>query len=216
MKDTTPRQLFKQIDGGYAAITFEGGSVTTATAHGEGWESIPQIDQPGQACIVNRQYIDLAGYTQKDLTLFISGVDIQRDKDPLNATPGTIDVIWEYDLITTRRIKTTELSSMMDNPVGFLPQTLDLQEVIYGEIKTHGNNLQIPISFITTKQSTFGSGNAVASDRLHWTKIYLIEPNASSLLNYYPNNLAIQAITGREKDLVYIERLRRAYTQERS
>ena len=33
-------------------------------------------------------------------------------------------------------------------------------------------------------------------------------------LTIYSTNLVSQAITGKEKDMVYIERLRRAYTQD--
>ena len=44
--------------------------------------------------------------------------------------------------------------------------------------------------------------------------IYLLGTIGSALFTIFENNLAIQAITAKEKDLVYIERLRRAYTQD--
>jgi len=213
MQDSTPRQLYKQMAGGYGAVVIDGGSITAATVNGEGWEYIAQ-DHGNFVGFVNRQYIDLSGYTLDELTTFVSGVDIQRDKDPTGFDAAGLPIVWEYDLITTRRIRDDELGSLFQSPPGWLSQTVDLQEVIFGEVKTHAFNANVPATGITTKQSTLGSGNASAADRLHWTKIYLLGTVGSALFTMFENNLAVQAITAKEKDLVYIERLRRAYTQD--
>tara|TARA_R110000751_G_C13763368_1_gene479419 strand:+ start:429 stop:1082 length:654 start_codon:yes stop_codon:yes gene_type:complete len=212
MEDVQPRQLFKQMAGGYGSVIIDEGSITSATVNGEGWEYIPQ-DHGNFVGYVNRQYIDLAGYTLDELTTFVNGVDIQRDKDP-TGFEADLPIVWEYDLITTRRIRNDELGSLFQSPPGWLSQTVDLQEVIYGETKTHAFNANVLATAVSTKQSTFGSGNASAADRLHWTKIYLLGTVGNALFTYFENNLAVQAITAKEKDLVWMERLRRAYTQD--
>ena len=42
MEDSTPRQLYKQMAGGYATVVIDGGSITNVTINGEGWEYIAQ------------------------------------------------------------------------------------------------------------------------------------------------------------------------------
>jgi len=221
MEDSTPRRLTKQI--GPCYVSFDVQSVEPAIANmvitnnNEGWEEIPQQNQAlGIAVVANRQYIDLAGYSMDDLTTFIQSVDIQKSRDPLGTNQ---QIVWVYDFLTTRRITTAELSNFTDGETpGYLESTLDLMEMIYGEHQTLAVNANIPGTFITTMGDTLGSGNASAADRLHWTRVYVMAPPGvgTSSLSIYSTNLVSQAITGKEKDLVYIERLRRSYTQQRS
>ena len=218
MDDTTPRRLMKQI--GPCSLRFDLESADPAianflfTANNEGWEQIPQQNLAlGVAVVANRQYVDLSGYAMNDLTTFIQSVDIQKSRDPLGTNQ---QLVWVYDFLTTRRITTAELSNFTAGEIpGYLESTLDLMEMIYGEHQTLAVNANIPGTFITTMADTLGSGNATASDRLHWTRVYVMAPQAVGVatLSIYSTNLVSQAITGKEKDLVYIERLRRAYTQ---
>jgi len=221
MQDSTPRRLTKQI--GPCYVSFDVQSIEPAIANmvitnnNEGWEEIPQQNQAlAIAVVANRQYIDLAGYSMDDLTTFIQSVDIQKSRDPLGTNQ---QIVWAYDFLTTRRITTAELSNFTDGEIpGYVESTLDLMEMIYGEHQTLAVNANIPGTFITTMGDTLGSGNASAADRLHWTRVYVMAPPGIgvSSLGIYSTNLVSQAITGKEKDLVYIERLRRSYTQQRS
>ncbi|AXH79487.1 MAG: hypothetical protein [Circular genetic element sp.] len=220
MEDTTPRRLMKQI--GICSLSFEMTSHSdpaidnfSISTNNEGWEHIPQQNLAvGVAVVANRQYIDLAGYAMKDLTTFVQSVDIQKSRDPLGTNQL---IVYVYDFLTTRRITTEELSNFTGAEIpGFVESTVDLMEMIYGEHQTLANNAQIPGTFITTMADSLGSGNPTASDRLHWTRVYSMSPAAvgAATLTIYSTNLVSQAITGKEKDLVYIERLRRAYTQD--
>ena len=219
MEDTTPRRLMKQI--GICSLGFDLTDTTPAidnfsiTTNNEGWEQIPQQNLAiGTAVVANRQYIDLAGYAMDDLTTFVQSVDIQKSRDPLGSNQS---LVYVYDFLTTRRITTAELSNFTDAEIpGFVESSVDLMEMIYGEHQTLAVNANIPATFITTMADTLGSGNASAADRLHWTRVYVMNPAAigPASLTIYSTNLVSQAITGKEKELVYIERLRRAYTQD--
>jgi len=50
-------------------------------------------------------------------------------------------------------------------------------------------------------------------DKLHWTRMILVtlEPAPGAELFVYPTNLIVAALTMQEKDLVWLERLRRSY-----
>jgi len=95
---------------------------------------------------------------------------------------------------------------------GFLNNTVDLMEVIYGERMEYGSNLQIPGSFVQISGETFGSGNPTAMDKLHWTRLVVFDsPTELDVGVLFATNLIVQALTVEEKDLVWMERLRRSY-----
>jgi len=181
------------------------------------WNTIPYL--------VNRTYIDLSGYTIEDLTTFIEGVDFQTAMLIASGTTG-IPELTQLDILSTRRITDNEINNwgipgVSEDAPGFLDNTVDLMEVVYGERTTYGINATITgtvgLRYIILDRDTFGSGNAVASDRLHWTRVYFANGAGDAESLYVPAaNLICKGFTAEESDLVYIERLRRAYTQQRS
>jgi hypothetical protein len=225
-EDPTPRQLLKQL--GWTQVNWEvgtaGAGFINITTTGEGWETF--ADPTGYGInVVNRTYIDLAGYTQDELTTFVQNVAIQNARavqDAGGVGTSFSNVIHQFDFITTRRLNDSEVSNlvMIAAVPGYLGSTVDLMEMVYGEHRTFSRNTSIPNQFVITFSDTLGSGNPSAADRLHWTRIFWMQPGGAEGDNgialIYPANLVCQAITAKESDLVYIERLRRSYTQQRS
>jgi len=209
----TSRQLVKQLDGGSGQVSFSQGTISTTTIHGEGWELIPQVTQTNYPCFVNRTYIDLAGLSRQDLTLFYQSFDIQKDKMPIII--DDVQRVFEYDIISTRRLTDEELSEMYINPPGFLPNSLDLMQCTFGLRSSYANNEQITGTMQKLSEDTFGTGDPNAMDKLHWTRIYLLEPSKnlpdSMYVLFFPTNLVVQGISAKEDDLVWMERLRRSY-----
>jgi hypothetical protein len=220
MKDITPRVLMKQAPSSFVTFAIGTTPAIKNISATNGWNNVAGNTSISQLLLAYRTYIDLGGYTQNDLTTFVQSVDIQEMRDPLQG--GAISpIVWCYDLLTTRRISDAEIVALQSGQApGYLGSTLDLMEVIYGEHQTYAVNSNIAATFVTTDADTLGSGNPTASDRLHWTRIFVINPSGSEddpgTFAIYPANLVAQAVTAEEKDLVYIERLRRAYTQERT
>jgi len=211
-------QLYKQAPSiGVVAGISSGVLSNIITPEWQYYEQIPG-GQTYQA-YVYRTYIDLSGWTKQDLTTFTTGVDIQKDRTPLAVigSPGSCPIITELDILTTRKIRDDELIlKIAGTTPGFHPSTVDLMSVIYGEQTTYAENSNIPGTFIKTSSSTWGSGNPTASEKMHWTRIYLTTFSTSAgdvtgAFNSYPVNLVVQATTMEEKDLVYMERLRRSY-----
>jgi hypothetical protein len=211
--DTKAHQLYKQVPGCACAATVEGGSLPLdGVSATNGWFPQNIAAALGWATYTHRNYIDLSGWSEQELTTFTQGVDVQKSQLP-GLSSNIVEVV-EFDLLTTRRLTDDECGSQFLNPMttpGFLGSTLDLMELIYGEQRTYVENQQVDGTFITTNTETFGSGNPTAMDKLHWTRIYLVKfSNASSVITQ-PTNLVVQAITSKEKDLVWMERLRRSY-----
>jgi len=204
MADPKAHQLYKQVPGSTLTVFESIGDSTTTN----GWTALNTFD------MVYRSYIDLAGWSKQELTTFTQGVDIQKSDIPVLAPPPAVaDVVWEYDFLTTRRLTDVELGLIgFGLTPGFLPSTVDLMEVIYGERMQYARNTQIPQTLIQISGETFGSGNPTATDKLHWTRyIRLGHSVPTDSIDVFPTNIVVQAMTVEEKDLVWMERLRRSY-----
>jgi len=180
----------------------------SSAAVGSGWE----VFQPGAVpYYIHRTYIDLSGWTEQQLTTFTQGIDVQKGIMPLLGGAELAKGLREFDLITTRRLTDTECAVYLNIP-GSLPSTVSQQEVIYGEFVEYGKNTTITNTFIKTNFETIGSGNPTAMNKMHWTRIYFFHvPGNNDQLVIDNANLVVQAMTVDEKDLVWMERLRRSY-----
>jgi len=200
-KEPKAHQLYKQIHGTTLTV---GASVEDTTAT-NGWEP------SGIAAVVNRSYIDISAWSQQELTTFTQGIDIQNVLTP--TVTGSGNLIYLFDFVTTRRLTDAELNLIfLGTAPGFLPSTADLMDVIYGERMIFASNISIPGSFVLVNGDTFGSGNPTAMNKIHWTRFaFLGNAAPDDDLSIYPANLIVQALTVEEKDLVWMERLRRSY-----
>jgi hypothetical protein len=214
-KDMQARQLIKQVPPLDVTLIDVAGQ-TAQINYGEGWEIVlPSI---GGLCFVWKGFIDLAGYTQDELTFFTQTVDIQNANIPAGVAETTsLNIV---DLITTRFVPDNTIfpnnfGNTFLNPAPI--PTLDIQEMIYGEWRTFTPYTATNLLLRLLGTDTFGTGNPTASDRIHITRIVTWAGTSSTGgLNVPPCNVLMGGVTAHEKDLVYIERLRRAYTQERS
>jgi len=209
MVDPKAHQLYKQL--GECAINVVNASAGTGTVTNQ-WELL-SLDA-NAIVIANRTYIDLAGWSKQELTTFTQGVDIQKMAIPLKTPSASLRTLWEIDIISTRRLTQAELVAYGNIP-GFQGSTVDLMEVIYGERMEYAENGSIPGTYVQISGETFGSGNPTAMDKLHWTRLIVgSSPSDGDQLVIWPCNLIVQAMTVEEKDLVWMERLRRSYVLE--
>jgi len=212
-KEPKAHQLYKQIP--YGVVTYgdpiSPGEPTSDTTSSSGWEVLTG-PLGTYHHFVYRTYIDLSGWTREDLTTFTQGVDIQKPLIPVFA--GVVPNLFEFDYITTRKITDDELTSigLTGSVPSFSGNTLDLMQMVYGESSSYAINAQVSGTYVQVAQELFGSGNPVATDKLHWTRHMIVGAAApASVLQIYPTNLIVQALTVEEKDLVWMERLRRSY-----
>ena len=166
----------------------------------------------------------LQGWSAQQLTTFTQGVDFQHSRRPRSTTTGILEVT-VVDLLTTRRLTDVELSNWgvilspaaSDDLPGFADSTVDLMEVIYGERTTFVSNSTMAPGlagsvYVTIGSESFGSGNPTAMNRLHWTRIIFANgAGPTESLTIGGTNLVVQAVSAKEDDLIWIERLRRSY-----
>jgi len=215
-KEVKAHQIYKQLGSCSTTLNFDSSVDQTS---GDGWEVIWNLFP----YLVNRSYIDLAGWSREELTTFIRGVDFQHERRPRSTTTGVLEVT-TVDILSTRRLTDAELNNWgSDIPTlsqdlpGFADSTVDLMEVVYGERITYVSNSTMAVGlvgavYVTLGASTFGSGNPIATDKLHWTRVVWVNGSGpSEFLTLGSTNLVTQATTMKEDDLVWIERLRRSY-----
>jgi hypothetical protein len=207
MPEPKAHQLYKQVEG--TSVGIINASAGTGQLSSSQWEIISI--SASIAIVVRRTYIDLAGWNKQDLTTFTQGVDIQKQLIPFKTPSATSQNVLEVDYLTTRRLTNAELSDINNSP-GFLGSSGDLMEVIYGERMLYGENASIDGTYVQISGETFGSGNPTAMDKLHWTRVFAFSiPGDGDLVSIASANLVVQAMTVQEKDLVWMERLRRSY-----
>jgi len=207
MVDPKAHQLYKQVPG--SVFVFEPTATEGISHASNGWEILPGIPED---VAVFRTYIDLQGWSAQDLTTFTQGVDIQKSLIPIKT--GAMIGAYEIDFITTRRLTDNELLDIFSMP-GFISSTVDLMQMIYGERMYYGENVSIPGTFVQISGETFGSGNPTAMSRMHWTRLLIPhQPDPNDSLVIPESNLVVQAMTVEEKDLVWMERLRRSYVHQ--
>jgi hypothetical protein len=216
-KEVKPHQLYKQLSG--ATLNFSETPGLSGVLGGSNWEALQAtIVGPVSVYWVNRTYLDLSGWTREDLTMFTRGVDIQKSTMPSAGTGNAASGMVEMDVLTTRPLTDLECEIYATSIVGgglpgFAPSTVDLMQTIYGELDQYAQNTTVLGTYIRVNRETFGSGVPIATDKLHWTRIYYAVGAAQGdSFVIHPTNLVMQATTAKEKDLVWMERLRRSYT----
>jgi len=217
MPEFESHQLIKQIPGVFVdTINFSSNtSNISPSLPTEGWEILHE----GTTSMVWvwRGYIDLAGWSKQELTNFIQTVDVQQSA-PALTSPGLLNW-YETNLVTSRRIPNDALRPPQLSQPGFInmfppgiDDPMDLMQVIYGEWVNKTVSTAETATMVTVAADSFGSGSPIATDKLHITKvIYLIGLGTNEGFTKYPSNFVINAITTKEKDLVWMERLRRSY-----
>jgi len=205
MVDPKAHQLYKSAPDAQGVWSDTPGA---SAVIGEGWTV---VGAGAIAYYVYRTSIDLQGWTDQQLTMFTQGVDVQKGIMPLLGGGEAAKGLREFDFITTRKLKDSECELYLNIP-GSLASTVSQQEVIYGEFVEYGRNTTITNTFIKTNSQTIGSGVPTAMDKLHWTRVLFFHvPGNNDTVLIDNTNLVVQAMTMEEKDLVWMERLRRSY-----
>jgi hypothetical protein len=212
-EEPTAHQLYKQIP--RTTFTFPEDFPSTDPSATNGWQAA--FVSGSHSLLWHATYLDLAGWSAQDLTAFYQGMDLQIAYMPTGDTTA-FPVLKVMDIITTRPLTETEITSFVtgSSPAGFVGNTVDLMEVVYAQRVDFAVNSNIDGTYVQTDAGAWGSGNPNAMSKLHWTRVVRITSSGTiapggSTITIYDTNLVLNVITVKEKDLVYMERLRRSY-----
>jgi len=174
-------------------------------ASGQGWESIDATT------FVSRNYFDLSGYSVEELTLLVQNVAIQEGF----STHGNISIAWIIDFITTEFVRDEDITKAVLNFTGSMPGFLgsrfDMNQVIYGRVRTYTAQQgpqPVPIAtLLHTGTTNFGTGAAFAGSKLYNTRVLFFSGLLGEFISVPPAAYVIGGIVVKEKDLSYQQRL---------
>jgi len=198
------------------AIQYQGGN----------WEI--NTDDQGINYAVWRGYFDIEGWSKEQLTAFVTGVGWQEaDEWFMGPTDKFIRPrIKTWDIVSKARLPQDIFdshppgaASMVWLAPGFSGSNYDLEEIFGGRYRHFDYSTTITAGFNQTKMDLWGTGDATAGDKIYITRIVRLTGLAEyglELLVVPPQDVILNATLVDEKDLVYMERLRRSYVNAES
>lgn len=214
------RLLRKLTDGALFGLSDE---TTWTVGTGSGWELY--TNNSGIQFGVLRTYFDIAGWSREQLSAFIDGIGWQESDQfqlPGQATIGTSPVLQTWDLVTKAAIPNEALEDehwlvpadgIMWSAPGMLRSHYNLEEVFAGRHRNFSPDNTVSYAMVKTAENIWGAGNATAGDKIYITRVVKLSGLQTYPGQVYvpPQNIIANAILVDEKDLVYMERLRRSY-----
>jgi len=206
-----------------------------ASQSGGGWESYTNTS--AATFFVNRDsYFDLSGYTREELTTFPMNWDIAEDArvyadTSFDPAVGYISSLKIWNIISEKPITDEDLdafgpATFATGPApGFLGSHHELRGIVGGRWREYSWDQGAGIGFVppniqalgasVAAQGEWGLCQATTVQHLYITIIIQITDLASAMPTLkYPNTAwSIGVVTAEEKDLVYVERLRRSWEQ---
>jgi hypothetical protein len=188
------------------------GTYTTSTnlwSFDNGWQS--NGSQPG--VLYYETYFDLTGYQLDDLTLMPIAATLQ---DPgLYMTNDTTPQMLEMNVISQERISPAQMLNAFSNNQAFsFPETTqDWNNITFGEwkLKLLSKEFDTSTLFGDMEVKNFGSGSPCVVQKLYIYRIFFYVPADGKLLTIPASRMVLSALITSEKDLVYMQRLRRNY-----
>lgn len=183
----------------------------------------------------NESYMDVSGVTttQKD-TIFIAAADVQQPFTMQADTTGPPvapyqSTIYEYFLITDRQVSKDAFFASIGTAaagnasgVGFLDSPIDQSQVILGFQRTYQPRYLTyaaspSIDLLEIASNNFGHATSTAAGRLYCYHVawsYTAAPAFVGGVTIPDCRFIVNYVSEKEKDLVYLERLRRSVVQQ--
>jgi len=176
----------------------------------EGWDIF--TDASGDQYIVNRDYFDLQGYVGDGLSFFPTAPSVQDQGAYIGSGPNSVVVI---DLITVKPIDDDDLEKLDQNVSslcvpGSKTSLHTLQDIIYGSLSFWEASIDLNGSHKLTQQTFWGLNTATARDRIFITRI-VTPPAEAGIFIIPPSAWVLAGVSAKEKDFVFMQRLRRSY-----
>ena len=207
-REVKSRVLSKTIGGTVATLPAESPNPVIFTG-GEGWDSVVI---GAQTLIYNIQTIDLSGYTLQDMTLFPQGILMQdMDTVPI-ANTGWVGAVKRATIVSTTPINVGDLSNtngLTWSLPGSNPSTHNLINILQGRM-----NVYLEMTTFTglqlAGQTTWGSGDSTAGEKIWLCDAYLVPTIASAYLTIPDQAFVLPSIIAHEPELEYMMRLARS------
>lgn len=183
---------------------------------GSEWEIYEPTGSTNIQIMINRQYFDTQGYSVEDQTFFPLAPQVQQQ----GVVTSSYNATQIVDLITVKPIVDADFDKMFPPPLDYstpVPGSLgslhNLQDIIYGRMRLFLLSTDINDFSRLEQDVSWGIPSATARDRIFITRIVFVtkDVGANQYVSIPPSAWVIGGVVAEEKDLVYVERLRRGY-----
>ena len=173
---------------------------------------------------VSSQYIDLAGMSMEEKTLFFEAATVQTVGVPSANNTRVGDAVTIMDLMSSREI--TDLQAVLTLVYGNFAGNvndgtgqgpLSFDETIYARVRNYVRHVDTAAWGLLqlTAENFFGSMEPTASDRIYSYRVVSVsndvDPSATDNIFIYPARHLVQVKAEQEPDHEYIMRLLRSY-----
>jgi len=218
--------LRKLLPGAFLGRTGDSPQVWVS-ATGQGWNIV--VNDDGVNFAIYRGYFDVSGWNSEQLTAFITGVSYQESDSwrMPNATIGTYPILQTWDIISKSNLPDeivdgkhflVPADGAVYSPPGMISSNYNLEEIFDGRYRAFANDSTTASEIRKINQTSWGTGDATAGYKIHITRIMRLQSVQAVNGGIYvpPMAIVIPAVIAEEKDLVYMERLRRTFVSGES
>jgi len=193
------------------------GTFTLDSTFVHGWEEI------SNGFYVYRTYIDLAGMSQQEKTMFFQGAGQQDLYNPTttNQAPGdqctTVDAMCSRSLSNDELVRLIIYGNFGDSDNSGV-NGLTFGETIYLRHRQFVVDLDTAAwgSMVTVGDNQLGSLEPTASDRIYCYKIVALNSGAFTRVQFAPTRYLLKALAKEEPMHQYLMRLKRSYELQQS
>ena len=218
-------RLLRKMISGFEASTDSSDPAVWSLEEGQSdWQI---ITNGSNQMAVWRGYYDLAGYAREDLTAMVAVPGFQEcDEWFMGATItiGERPVIKTWDIISKVHLPDGifDTDTFLNNgiPCGWSApgmiggSNFNLEEIFAGRFRIFSVNQTIGNTLVQTTEQAWGAGDATAGNRIYITRMVMLEDTQvypDGRICAPPMAVILPVALIHEKDLPYIQRLRRSY-----
>jgi hypothetical protein len=200
------------------------GVVTDASGLWAGWSTPSDgwvlIDDGSYQWAVWRGYFDITGLASEDLTVAVLGATVQEGNSATLGNPTTAGALNIWDIMSKEAIPDESFSANHFStgvpqfwlPPGLSDSHFDLESIFMGRYRRLAPDTAILGGVLKIDEASWGTGTATAAKRIHITRaVFLTGQTESGILSTPSAAYVVPTSIVKERDLVYIERLRRSY-----
>lgn len=192
----------------------------------EDWSTVSQLNgweiytnDAGTQWALHRSYVDIAGWAKDSITAFTQGAAFQECERWSGGLGGLLPILNTWDMVTVNYIENEAFDGDKFfatiygwSAPGMSGSNYNLEEVLAGRYRSFATSQDVT-AMTQTNLQVWGSGDATAGDRIYITRAILLTNTTLSgeFLNVPAMAVIIPTLLVKEKDLVYLERLRRSY-----
>jgi len=192
---------------------------------GSGWKVYHNGTYP---YLIYRTEFDISGWSEEQLSAFISGAGFQESdrwsvNNPLEGGDYGAELT-TWDIVSKAYISNAALDGphWVDgtglfgwNAPGMIESNYNLEEVFAGRFRQYIPNTNLNNILHQTNEQLWGAGDATAGKKIYITRVIapiILSNGQTPTIGFVPPMaVIIPATLADEKDLVYMERLRRSY-----